>query len=116
MRLKDESFAEIYDLLYRLGLSANYNGFFYLAYAVWLTIEEPDRLLLVTKWLYPDVAKQFHTSWKAVERGIRYAVLVIWSAESSVLPSILRMPLQKKPKAAAFIAALSSYCSQHKAA
>lgn len=116
MRLNDEAFAEIYDLLYQLGLSANYNGFFYLACAVWLTMENPDRLLLVTKWLYPDVAKQFHTSWKTVERGIRYSILVIWSAESPVLPSILRTPLQKKPKAAAFIAALSRYCSKCKAA
>ena len=33
--------------------------------------EEPERLLLVTKWLYPDVAKQYGTNWKAVERDIR---------------------------------------------
>ena len=46
---------EIYELLYRLGVTANYTGFFYTAYAVQLCAEHPDRLMLVTKWVYPDV-------------------------------------------------------------
>ena len=52
----------IYDLLYRLGVTANYTGFFHTAYAVSLCIGRPDRLLLVTKWLYPEVAKQYLTN------------------------------------------------------
>ena len=56
------------DLLYQLGISANYKGFFHAAYAVSLCMERQDRLLLVTKWLYPDVAKRYRTNWKAVER------------------------------------------------
>ena len=60
------------DLLYQLGISANYKGFFHAAYAVSLCMERQDRLLLVTKWLYPDVAKRYRTNWKAVERNIRY--------------------------------------------
>ena len=59
--------AEIYNLLYQLGVTANYTGFFYTAYAVSLCAEQPDRLLLVTKWLYPEVARQYKTTWKAVE-------------------------------------------------
>ena len=64
---------EIYELLYRLGVTANYTGFFYTAYAVQLCAEHPDRLMLVTKWVYPDVAKRYRTNWKAVERNIRTA-------------------------------------------
>ena len=45
--------AAVYDLLYRLGITANYTGFFHSAYAVCLVLEQPERLLLVTKWLYP---------------------------------------------------------------
>ena len=37
----------IYDQLYRLGLTANYSGFFHTAYAVRLVIDNPQRLLLV---------------------------------------------------------------------
>lgn len=49
---------EVYDLLYQLGVTANYTGFFHMACAVSLCAEQPDRLLLVTKWLYPEVAKR----------------------------------------------------------
>ena len=62
---------DAYHLLHRLGATANYTGFSYLVRALQLCAEEPERLLLVTKWLYPDVAKQYGTKWKAVERDIR---------------------------------------------
>ncbi len=57
---------DAYHLLHRLGATANYTGFSYLVRALQLCAEEPERLLLVTKWLYPDVAKQYGTNWKAV--------------------------------------------------
>ena len=69
---------DIYDLLYRLGVTANYTGFFHTAYAVSLCAKQPDRLLLVTKWLYPEVARQYQTNWKAVERNIRTVGDIIW--------------------------------------
>ena len=59
--------ADLYGLLNQLGVTANYAGFFHMACAVSLCIEQPDRLLQVTKRLYPDVAKQYGTNWKAVE-------------------------------------------------
>ena len=68
---------DAYHLLYRLGATANYTGFSYLVRALQLCAEEPERLLLVTKWLYPDVAKQYGTNWKAVERDIRTVGRVI---------------------------------------
>lgn len=36
-------------LLYQLGLTANYRGFFYVSYAIELSTEKEERLLLVTK-------------------------------------------------------------------
>ena len=49
---------DAYHLLHRLGATANYTGFSYLVRALQLCAEKPERLLLVTKWLYPDVAKE----------------------------------------------------------
>ncbi len=109
MALPDEGISEIYELLYRLGLTGNYTGFFYLSYAIWLAEREPDRLLLVTKWLYPDIAKRYSTGRKAVERGIRYSILLIWTANAPLLQSIIGLPLCEKPRAASFIAMLSRY-------
>lgn len=119
MKYEEFSFAgitEVYDLLYRLGLTANYTGFFYTAYAVLLAAEQPDRLLLVTKWLYPSVAKHYHTTWAAVERGIRYAIKVIWDANPQALQEMADFPLSSKPAPARFIAILSNYYSSYKAA
>lgn len=65
-------------MLWPLGATANYRGFSYTAYAVLLCVQQQDRLLLVTKWLYPDVAKRYGTNWKAVERNIRTVITVVW--------------------------------------
>lgn len=48
----DTLLSRSYRLLYQLGVTANYIGFFYTAYAMSLCAEQPDRLLLVTKNLY----------------------------------------------------------------
>lgn len=72
----------ICDLLYQLGISANYKGFLHTAYAVSLCVEQQDRLLLVTKWLYPDVARKYGTNWKAVERNIFYVAGEFWNPNS----------------------------------
>lgn len=99
---------ETQDLLYRLGLTANYRGFFYITYAVALCIEKEERLLLVTKWLYPEVAKKYRTNWKAVERCIRTGSGVMWSENRSLLEEITGRPLDGKPKAAQLLAILTT--------
>lgn len=100
--------AEIYDLLYQLGVTANYTGFFHTAYAVSLCAEQPDRLLLVTKWLYPEVAKQYRTSWKAVERNIRTISVIIWRENRPLLEQLARRNLSEKPRTTQLLAILAS--------
>ncbi len=99
---------EIYDLLYRLGVTANYTGFFHTAYAVSLCVEQPERLLLVTKWLYPEVAKQYRTNWKAVERNIRAVSCIIWREGRSLLEELAHRRLEQKPRNAQMLAILVS--------
>lgn len=75
---------DIYDLLLRLGVTANYIGFFHTAFAVHLAIQEPERLLLVTKCLYPEVAGQYQTNWSCVERNIRMIAEIAWNRGLSI--------------------------------
>ena len=56
---------EVQELLRRLGLTERYVGFFYTACAVELCMDQPERLMFVTKWIYPDVAKRYQTNWTA---------------------------------------------------
>lgn len=99
---------KVWDLLYQLGVTANYTGFFHTACAVSLCVEQPDRLLLVTKWLYPEVAKQYKTNWKAVERNIRTVSCIIWREGRPLLEELAHRHLEQKPRNAQMLAILAS--------
>ena len=99
---------EVYRLLLRLELSPCQVGFFYTAHAVALAVREPERLRLVTKCLYPAVAKRFGVTSQAVERGIRASIQAAWTAESGAVQALSPAPLTRKPRAARFIALLAA--------
>lgn len=96
-----------YSLLYRLGVTENYKGFRYAAYAAALCALEQDRLLLVIKLLYLDVARRFGTSWKAAERNLRTAAAIAWTQNHDYLVFLSQSPLDQKPQSAQFLAILS---------
>lgn len=97
----------IYGLLYRLGVTRNYKGFFQTAYAVELCRRQPDRLILVTKLVYPEVAKRSETSWMAVERNIRTVSDVIWRKNRPLLNEIAHVALAERPCPAQLLSILA---------
>lgn len=99
--------SEIYDLLYRLGMRGSYTGFYQTAYAIKLSVEQPERLLLVTKWLYPEVAKRYGTNWKAVERNIRTAGSIIWRENRGLLEELTGRAIREKPGGREVVAVLA---------
>ncbi len=96
-----------YRLLNSLGITANYAGFPYTACAVQLCLAQPERLRMVTKWVYPEVARRYRTSWKAVERNIRVASGMAWSRNRPLLEALAGRKLPEKPRAAQLLAILS---------
>ena len=96
-----------YDLLYQLGLTATCISFFYTSYAIWLAAKEPERLTLVSKWLYPDVASHYKTNWKVIESALRRVITRVWKKHPDLLSEWAEQPLSEKPKPAQFIAILS---------
>lgn len=108
--------SQIYDLLYRLGVTANYVGFFHTAYAVYLSVQQPEKLLYVTKWLYPEVAKHYQSSWICVERNIRTVSGLAWDQNRSILEQLAQQALPAKPTASRFIAILTAYLLAQSAA
>lgn len=99
---------KIYDLLYQLGVIANCSGFFYTTFSVWLAVREPERLTLVTKWLYLDVARHYGSSVDAVGKGISRVIAEVWANNPELLSKWARYALTEKPKPAEFIAILAS--------
>ena len=107
---------EILGILHQLGSTANRPGFFYIITATALAAENPEWLLLVTKWLYPDVAKYYKTTWTAVERGIRYELSQLWLSDSMRFKNVLQYPCNHRPTPAEFISYLVTYCYKNKTA
>lgn len=111
-----ESMDKINGLLYQLGATPNYIGFFHTAYAVFLSLKAPECLTMATKLLYPDVAKHYCTSWKAVERNIRTLITHIWTVNPDSLIELAQYPMEGKPTPTQFISILVAYFSSEAAA
>lgn len=64
----------IEDKLRSLGLTGVYQGYFCLIHAVLLVEEDPQKLTLATKWLYPDVAQRCGIALSQVDSALRSAI------------------------------------------
>ena len=104
--------ADIYGLLRRLGAAADNTMFFYTAYAIHLAVRQPQKLTYITKWLYPEVARHYRTTWQAVERGIRYEICTIWEANSQMLSTLAGVPLKERPVPKQFIGILMAWLTR----
>ena len=105
--------AAVRRLLLRLGATPRYIGFDYVIHAIILSLEDSQYLLSVTKELYPDVARKYHTTIYSVERDIRTVITIIWKRNPHLLSQIAGYPLTKKPAVGEFIAIMREYLSYH---
>lgn len=101
--------AEIYQFLLSLGVTPNYVGFHYTAYALSLCLENPKRLVYVTKELYPDVAQEFKTTPDCVERNIRTAVQVAWKKHEDLLIQLSKHVWTGRPAVSEFLSVSAAY-------
>ena len=98
----------ICDLLYRLGVTANYTGYYYITYAIELAAIDPSHLIFVTKDLYPNVAAHFSSTPSRVERNIRHTANVAWQTNPRLLQELAGHPMTQRPCASQFIAILAA--------
>ena len=101
-----DKLSEVHKLLYRLGVTPNYMGFDLTAHAVLLCKDQPNRLHLVTKLLYPDVAKLCGTTSGAVERNIRTASRIAWQRNRALLEALAQGALEQPPQNTLFLSFL----------
>ena len=69
----------ICQILRELGVPEHLTGYQYLVEAVELVVREPAYLRRITKGLYPDVAKKYHSTPTKTERAIRHAIETAWT-------------------------------------
>ncbi len=65
-------------IIHEVGVPAHIKGYQYVREAIMITVENMEVINSVTKVLYPEVAKRFHTTSSRVERAIRHAIEVAW--------------------------------------
>lgn len=70
---------QIHKVLLNIGMPPNLLGYSYILHATELILLNPDYLHAITKELYTDVAKKYHSTPSRVERAMRHAIGVTWT-------------------------------------
>lgn len=102
---------ELNNILIKLDITPNYRGYEYIVYAIRLIFEKPERLQYVTKELYPGVAQQYRTDWRAVEHSIRISVSRSWDEDPERFKDLFAGWVKEKPSSGRFLAVLYAYLS-----
>lgn len=103
----------IHNLLQYLGITQQYHGYFQMTAALQLCLEQPERLTLVTKMIYPDVAKKYNTRWQCVEKNLRTVVNIVWTKNPFRLENINHSKLLKKPSVTQFLLIVLNYMESY---
>ena len=91
------------ELLKKLGIWPNLNGYQYLLKGFELIRENSDYLQCVTKRLYPDIGKVYKAKWPSVERAIRTCVISCWErGNRDFLDQMVGYHLRDRPTVSEF--------------
>lgn len=97
-------------LLRELGFSGRMLGLRYLSASIAMTAIAPDKILFVTKELYPDVAKQYRSTPSKVERAIRHSIHRFWERGGrEALDRVTKIHLTQRPTNSELIDLLANY-------
>ena len=91
-------------LLCRLGITANYDGFYQTVHAVELAVAAPEKLQSVTNFIYPEVAAKYNTTPDNVRKNIAKVCSLAWERNPQLLSEIAMHKLKKKPGTSEFLA------------
>ncbi len=102
---------EVTTILREIGVPANLRGYSYVRKAILMTVDDISMIGAVTKILYPDIAKDYHTTPLCVEHAIRRAIEVAWKrGDGSVLKKYFGNSAvinNRKPTNSEFIATIA---------
>lgn len=100
---------DIYRLIRRLGITAKYRGYYFVADAVDIARKSENMPLMITKDIYPSIASKYKATPKSVEHSIRTVVDVCWSNRKEVLEEVAGYPLDYKPTNSEFVDIIAYY-------
>ncbi len=104
-------------ILHQLGIGKSYSGYDYVRFALYLIEQNESLLSCITKSLYFDIAKEYHTSDICVERNIRKVIEIIWKNRRInkvlIIKIFGRNFLKNKPSNKEFLELLYEYVKSY---
>lgn len=70
--------AMVTNIIHEVGVPAHIKGYQYLRDGIMMVVQDIEVINQITKQLYPELAKKYHTTPSRVERAIRHAIEVAW--------------------------------------
>lgn len=70
---------DVTKMIREIGIPAHIKGYQYIREGIIMSVKDPEILNYITKFLYPAIAKKYHTTTSSVERAIRHAIEVAWN-------------------------------------
>ena len=108
---EDNLEALVTNVIHEVGVPAHIKGYQYLREAIIMVVNDIDVINQITKCLYPQIARKFHTTPSRGERAIRHAIEVAWGrGQQDVVENIFGYTVSAakgKPTNSEFIAMIS---------
>lgn len=93
-----------------LCITGKYVGLPHLVSAIRRMVVAPDKVKRLTKELYPEVAREFHSSSYGVEHAIRTAINICWDRGGrETLDKMIGRHLTERPTNCEFIDQVANY-------
>lgn len=97
-------------LLRCLGATGRLVGFRYTIFMVEAVRDDPERILLITKRLYPETARRFKVSAASVERDLRTVIHTCWrQPDHSFFNHVAGTTLCRQPTNTEFVDMLAGF-------
>ena len=94
---------KIYGIIRKLGVTSKYKGNFFVADAIELAMNSQGKPILITKDIYPYLARKYKTTPMNIEHNIRTVINVCWETNKARMDEIAGYPLTYKPTNSEFI-------------
>lgn len=102
---------DVTKIIREIGVPAHIKGYQYIREGIMMAVKDQDILNYITKYLYPTIAKRYHTTTSSVERAIRHAIEVAWNrGKLDVIESLFGYSMNSgkgKPTNSEFIALIA---------
>lgn len=104
---------EIYRVIRRMGITAKYRGYYFVAEAIAISMESGDTPIMITKDIYPPIASKYKSTAKSVERAIRTVVELCWLNHRETMEEIAGYELDYKPTNSEFVDFMAYYIKEN---